>query len=149
MKRARSLLTACGLAVILVTQTMAQDNAAISRDDVDAWLRAYEQAWEGKDPDAAAKLFAANARYHETPYAEPFEGPAGVRDYWARVTADQRDIRFDYAIVAVTGNTGIATWSAKFNTISSGAAVELNGVFLLDFDADKRCTRLREWWHVR
>jgi ketosteroid isomerase-like protein len=121
----------------------------ISRGDLDAWLAGYKRAWENKDPEAAAALFAEDARYHETPYAEPFEGPAGVRDYWTRVTADQRDIDFQYSVVTVEGVSGIATWSAKFTAVSAGALVELSGIFVLDFADGKRCARLREWWHVR
>lgn len=133
----------------MVTSTMANNNAEISHADLDAWLRRYGQAWEQKDPDAAANLFAANARYFETPYADAFEGPSGVRDYWARVTADQQDIDFQYAVVTTDGNAGIATWSARFTTISEGTGLELNGVFLLEFDENRQCTLLREWWHVR
>lgn len=137
------------IAAIAVSSSWAQSRGAISTSDLDAWLHAYEQAWEHKDPAAAASLFSADARYFETPYAEPFEGPAGVKKYWTDVTADQRDIDFKYSPVAVTGNKGVATWSATFKTISTGARVELNGVFILTFDRDKRCTLLREWWHQR
>lgn len=137
-----------GLTMWVVT-TMAQDNAGISAASLDAWLAAYEKAWEEKDPEAAGKLFAANGRYFETPYAEPFEGPAGVSSYWGRVTADQRDIDFQYSIIAVEGSTGVASWSARFTTVAGDANVELNGVFVLQFDDSKRCVLLREWWHAR
>lgn len=138
-----------GISAVLVTITMAQNNVELSAADLDAWLGAYGQAWERKDADAAANLFAEDARYLETPYAEAFEGQAGVRDYWARVTADQQDIDFQYSSIAVDGNTGIASWSATFATISGGVKVELNGVFVLEFDETKRCVLLREWWHAR
>lgn len=128
---------------------MAQNTADITRADLEAWLDAYERAWEQKDPGGAASLFTADAQYFETPYAEPFKGAEGVREYWARVTADQRDIDFRYDIVAVQGSTGVATWSAVFTTISGGVRVELNGVFVLDFADRKRCKTLREWWLVR
>lgn len=128
---------------------MANDDVEISVNELDTWLRGYERAWESKDPDAAASLFTADAHYFETPYSEPFQGPDGVRAYWTRVTADQRDIDFQYAIVTVDGNRGIATWSARFSTISSNAKVELNGIFVLDFAREGRCRQLREWWHAR
>lgn len=128
---------------------MVKKNAEVSAAELDAWLAAYGKAWERKDADAAASLFAEDARYFETPYAEAFEGRAGIGEYWARVTADQRDIRFRYATIAVDGNTGIASWSATFTTISGGAKVELNGVFVLEFDERKHCVVLREWWHAR
>ncbi len=65
------------------------------------------------------------------------------------MTADQRDVQFDSNAIAVNGNTGVAHWSAKFKLASSGATVELDGVFVLEFDATGLCSGLREWWHVR
>ena len=128
---------------------MAKNNVEISRANLDTWLKAYKQAWEKKDPDAAAALFSAGARYYETPYADPFDGPAGISEYWARVTADQRDIRVEYSVIAVDGNIGVASWSARFRTISGDAAVELSGAFVLEFADSAHCAVLREWWHVR
>lgn len=145
----RILFLIIGIFTILVTTTMAQNNTELTAAELDSWLDAYEEAWENKDADAAANLFSADARYFETPYSDPFEGPDGVRDYWSGVTADQRDIDFRYSSIAVGGNTGIASWSATFTTISGGVNVELNGVFVLEFDENKRCTLLREWWHAR
>lgn len=122
---------------------------AIDVNALRTWLAAYGRAWEARDAAAAASLFAADARYFETPYAEPFVGAAGVREYWARVTADQRDVSFGYTIVGVAEDVGVARWNAKFTLASNGASVELDGVFLLTFDAERLCTELREWWHAR
>ncbi|MCI0543742.1 MAG: nuclear transport factor 2 family protein [Actinobacteria bacterium] len=113
-----------------------------------AWLDRYGAAWEGLDPDTAAALFTTDARYHESPYAEPFQGAQGVREYWARVTADQMDVVFSYEVVGIAGEVGMTTWNSKLTAVSSGARVELDGVFLLEFEGEE-CSRLREWWHVR
>ncbi|HEX7081354.1 MAG TPA: nuclear transport factor 2 family protein [Gammaproteobacteria bacterium] len=118
-------------------------------DDLERWLARYGEAWETRDADAAARLFARDALYFETPFADPFRGPEGVRSYWSSVTKDQREIRFESKVVGVLGRTGVARWSAKFKLASTGAAAELNGIFLLEFDDAGRCTSLREWWHAR
>lgn len=116
---------------------------------VEAWLDRYGAAWEARDPDAARALFAPDARYYETPYAEPFLGRAGIRDYWATVTSDQRDVEFRSSVVSVSGSTGVAHWTAKFMSVSEGVEVELDGIFVLEFDAEGRVAVLREWWHAR
>jgi len=113
------------------------------------WLRAYGEAWEGRDAEAASQLFSEDARYFETPYAEPFRGRDGIRDYWAKVTDDQREVDFNGEALGFLGATGVARWSARFKLASNGVAVELNGVFLLEFDENGLCSRLREWWHAR
>ena len=113
------------------------------------WLARYEAAWESRDADKAAALFTANATYHEMPFDAPIQGAAGIREYWARVTADQRDIDFSSKPIVVDDDTGVAEWTARFRAESTGATIELNGVFVLEFDGAGRCTSLREWWHVR
>ena len=116
---------------------------------VEAWLARYGAAWESRDAEAATALFTAEATYHEMPFDAPIAGRDGIRDYWARVTADQREIRFTARPIVVSGNTSVAEWAADFRLESSGATIELNGVFVLEFDAMGLCTSLREWWHVR
>lgn len=135
--------------LLVSDMTNARQAAAVSTEDLEAWLARYKAAWEGRDADAAAALFSEDARYYETPYSEPFEGPKGVHEYWSRVTADQRDVDFESAAIGVVDGTGIARWSVQFKLASNGASVELNGVFLLGFGADGKCRELREWWHAR
>jgi hypothetical protein len=113
------------------------------------WLARYEQAWERRDAEQAAALFTENARYQEMPFDEPKMGRAGIRNYWTTVTADQRDIDFKSQVIAVKGTTGVARWSATFSSAASGARIELDGVFVLEFAPDGLCRELREWWHVR
>ena len=116
---------------------------------LESWLERYGAAWEARDPALAGRLFTANAPYHEMPFDEPKSGRAGIEEYWRTVTADQRDVQFESEVIAVGGNTGIAHWSAKFRLESNGATVELDGVFVLEFDSAGLCSKLREWWHVR
>jgi uncharacterized protein (TIGR02246 family) len=116
---------------------------------VEKWLAGYERAWESRDAARAAELFTPNASYHEMPFEAPKAGQAGIREYWSSVTADQRDIDFKSQVVAVSGQTGVAHWSATFTVASTGARMELDGMFVLTFDANGRCSELREWWHLR
>jgi uncharacterized protein (TIGR02246 family) len=124
-------------------------SSSLTAESLAAWLARYERAWEERDPDQAAALFTPDAPYYEKPFDPPKAGRAGIREYWATVTADQRDVDFHSQVVAVTGRTGIARWSASLTLASNGARVELDGVFLLTFDGSGLCCELREWWHVQ
>jgi uncharacterized protein (TIGR02246 family) len=116
---------------------------------VEAWLSRYKEAWEQRDPARAAALFTEDAAYHEMPFDAPKAGRSGIRDYWTTVTADQRNVDFNSRVVAVTGRTAVARWSASLSSASSEARVELDGVFILTFVDSGLCSELREWWHVR
>ncbi|MGH8194570.1 MAG: nuclear transport factor 2 family protein [Woeseiaceae bacterium] len=143
-----SLVT--GMALFVALSGASTANAgAFSGASVVEWLAAYGKAWETRDADAAAALFAENATYQENPYEEPFNGRTGVHDYWSRVTADQRDVSFTSDVITTFGRSAVAHWSAQFASASSGATVNLDGVFLLEFDESGLCSTLREWWIVK
>jgi len=143
--RLGSGLLAAALFALQAGQTSAQQ---LTTAALEKWLAGYERAWESRDAARAAELFTPNASYHEMPFEAPKAGQAGIREYWSSVTADQRDIDFKSQVVAVSGLTGVAHWSATLTAVSTGAR-ELDGVFVLTFDANGRCTELREWWHLR
>ena len=127
----------------------SQPPGGIDIADLEAWLEAYGDAWEGRDAAAVAAIFTDAATYQETPYADPFRGRAEISEYWTTVTADQDEVDFDFATISVSGNTGVAQWSARFRSISGDVPVELNGIFVLEFEGSGEVSSLREWWHVR
>jgi ketosteroid isomerase-like protein len=140
-------LVALALAASLLVPSFASAQT-VTTATVAAWLAKYETAWEQRSADQAAALFTETATYRETPFASPFAGRAAIRKYWTDVTADQRMIDFKSDVIAVQGNTGVAHWSATFETAASGDHVELDGVFVLTFGAAGLCSSLREWWHL-
>lgn len=115
----------------------------------DDWLRRYGAAWEQRSPQAVAPLFTEDCRYFETPFDAPAVGREGVRAYWQAVPDTQKDIEFRHRVLAVVGPTVLAHWQASFTRTTTGARVELDGMFELEFDDTGRCRTLREWWHRR
>ena len=139
----------CVLGALLPVLAGAAESATLSPASLQAWLQQYGAAWEARDPAAAGRLFSERAIYHEMPFDAPMQGRAAIEDYWRKVTAGQRDVKFEYRVIAVNGNTGVAHWSATFEQAADGAGAALDGVFVLEFDASGRCSALREWWHYK
>jgi uncharacterized protein (TIGR02246 family) len=136
-------------AALVASVTMSVGAQALTHAKLEAWLASYGKAWETRDADLAARIFSPDATYHEMPFDAPKAGRAAIREYWAGVTADQRDVQFESDVIAVDGNAGVAHWHAKFKLASNGATVELDGAFVLELDANGLCTSLREWWHAK
>jgi uncharacterized protein (TIGR02246 family) len=113
------------------------------------WLAAYGSAWAGRDPEAAASLYADDATYQVTPFDEPLRGRAAIYEYWAGVAKTEERIQFDYEILAVTAERGIARWRASFTRVPPGLETKLDGIFLIVLDSEGRCRSLHEWWHKR
>ena len=121
----------------------------MKRDEFEAWLARYGEAWEARDPEAAVALFGPDATYQETPFDPPMVGADAIRAYWAGVPETQRDIRFDAEVLAIADKTGFARWRCSFTRIEGGARVELDGIFEVVFGPDALCVEFREWWHSR
>ena len=112
-----------------------------------SWLEAYGRAWNGRNPKAAANLFAEDGTYQVTPFVEPMRGRAAIFEYWSHVAETERDIEFRYEVLAVTPDAGIARWWASFVIVPQRLQTKLDGIFLITLDGDGRCRSLREWWH--
>lgn len=114
------------------------------------WLDAYGEAWIEGNPTQIVGLFDADARYHVTPFDEPLVGHEAIRRYWEAGPRDAHQyVRFSHDVIAVAGEIGVARWHATFLHVAAGHRIELDGVFVAEFDADGCCTVLREWWHKR
>ncbi len=113
--------------------------------DVDAWVEAYRAAWEDRDPEAAARLFAEDSTYRSFILEEPARGPEGVADYWSSVTESQSEVRVRMGRPFEQGSrVAVEFWTTM---LSDGSPVTLPGCLLLEFDDMVRCTMLREYWH--
>jgi uncharacterized protein (TIGR02246 family) len=112
-----------------------------------SWLDAYGQAWERRDPQAAAALFAEDGTYQVTPFVEPMRGRQAILDYWTHIAQTEQNIQFGYEILAVTPDQGIARWWSSFLIVPPGLQTKLDGIFLISLDETGRCRSLREWWH--
>jgi uncharacterized protein (TIGR02246 family) len=119
----------------------------MDRESFERWLDAYGRAWMGRDAKAAAALYTDDATYQVTPFDEPLRGRAAIRAYWDGVARTQERIQFDFEVVAVTAEFGIARWRASFVRVPPGLDTKLDGIFLIALAANGRCQSLREWWH--
>jgi hypothetical protein len=110
------------------------------------WIEGYRLAWERRDPEAAAALFAPDATYRSSIVEPAHQGREGVRGYWESVTASQSEVQVRMGRPFVDGSrVAVEFWSTMK---VEGEAVTLPGSLLLDFDeAGWLCRRLREYWH--
>jgi ketosteroid isomerase-like protein len=113
------------------------------------WMDGYKRAYEGRDPDAAAALFTDDATYQWGPFGELLHGPQAIRDRWAIGAGDDREteFRFDYEVLAVTEEIGIARWMASADFPADGRRLLFDGVFAVILRGEL-CSGFREWWNT-
>ena len=134
--------------------------------DIDKFMRGYKAAWEGRDEALFCALFAPDATYHNTPFAEQ-RGHEQLARYWQRVKL-QDDVALSYRILASAPGSGIAHWHVTYQVTSDELfmiwaastgtnavarrpedplpRMALDGVLQAQF-ADGLCTECRLWWH--
>jgi len=112
---------------------------------IDAWIESYRRAWEERDPTAAAALFTDDATYRSLIFEEPHVGASGVSAYWTAVTESQSDVVVRMGRPYGDGDRVAVEFWATMKT--GDAPTTLAGSLLLDFAADGRCRRLREYWN--
>jgi hypothetical protein len=112
-----------------------------------SWLDSYAQAWENRNPEAAAVLFTEDGTYQVTPFLKPMRGRKAIFEYWSEVARTEENIRFGYEILVANAELNIARWSASFVIVLPGLQTQLDGIFLISLDDAGRCKSLQEWWH--
>ena len=129
----------------LVTPASAPDGMDVPA--FSAWLTAFGDAWEQRDADATAALFAADATFQPSPFGELVRGRSRLAAHWADVTAEQQAIRFRAEILGVGAIYGIAHLRVVFERRDNRTTRVHDGILLAAFDRRGRATSVRGWSH--
>jgi ketosteroid isomerase-like protein len=125
---------------------------------VEAWLRAYVEAWKSYDREAIGALFSDDVQYRYHPYDNPVEGRRAVVESWLgegeHEGASERDEEgtYDaaYRPMAVDGDVAVATGSSTYLTEPGGPVEKVyDNCFVMRFDAAGRCREFTEWFVKR
>jgi hypothetical protein len=118
----------------------------MDRKGFEAWLEAYGRAWQSNDPEEVAALFE-DAAYHPNPFGEPWRGRQAIVDAWVEDPESQDDVGFRHEVLAVAETIGIARWWVSYiRHVPATIRVEGDGIFMVTFDREGRCTEFREWF---
>lgn len=114
--------------------------------EFDSWLQLYGKAWTQRNPDLIKELFASHAIYTEKPFSLPFKGIKEITKYWQGVSNTQNNISFEYQVISETKDIGVAHFEASFVRQPGNVKVNLDGIFLVKFNSENKCTSFSEWW---
>ncbi|MGH8986024.1 MAG: nuclear transport factor 2 family protein [Acidimicrobiia bacterium] len=114
----------------------------MDRNDVKQWVAAYEQAWRTAGTDRLAYLFATDASYLPSPWAEPLRGLDELAPFWD-AEREGPDEPFDMTseVVAVEGSTAVVRLAVAYQATGE----RWRDLWVLQFDRDGRCTSFEEW----
>jgi hypothetical protein len=127
----------------------------VNRDNAQAWLDSYVEAWLSYDEDAIRALFSDDIAYRYHPYDEPIVGREAVVASWLGESdseaASTRDAPGTYAAryapVAVDDDVVIAIGTSSYREQPAGPIVRTyDNCFVMRFDDDRRCREFTEYY---
>lgn len=113
----------------------------MDRNDVERWVDGYERAWRAPGTDLLAELFAPEATYLPSPWAEPVTGLEEISRFWE----DEREgpdepFELSSEVVVVDGDVAVVRTAVEY--LEDG---RWRNLWVVRFDAAGRCLAFEEW----
>ena len=113
-----------------------------NRAEVEAWLARYRRAWMTNDRSDIESLFADDAVYRPTPFADGWRGRDAIVDGWLARRDEPGAWTFEYRIVAVDDDVAV---------VETGISYPLDGpdysnIWVVRMTDDGRAAEFTEWW---
>jgi ketosteroid isomerase-like protein len=125
------------------------EEADVNRDSVQVWLDNYIDAWRTYDPAKIGDLFSEDALYFFSPFDDPVRGRDAIVANWLEEPDAPNSWEASYSAVAVEGTVAVANGRTYYLNPDGSTAREFDNIFIIEFDADARCNRFREWFMER
>jgi ketosteroid isomerase-like protein len=115
----------------------------MDRDQVAAWVAAYESVWRAPGTDRLAELFTPDATYQQAPYREPVAGLSAIGRVWEDERAGP-DETFQMAseLVAVEGDIAVLRVEVQYG---DPVVLAYRDLWIIHFAPDGKCRAFEEW----
>lgn len=108
-----------------------------------AWVEEYERAWRSPGTAALDGLFAPDAGYLVSPWAEPLDGLAALAEFWEQGRDGPGEgFTMESEVVAVEGDTAVVRVEVAY---LDDTPARWRDLWILCFDSVGRCTWFEEW----
>jgi ketosteroid isomerase-like protein len=115
----------------------------VDRASVRRWVDAYQSAWRSAGTESLTAMFAADARYLHSPYAEPVVGLLRIQTMWDEDRDGPGEVfTMKTEIVAVEGDAAVVRALVRYG---DPVRQEYTNLWVLRFDTRNRCTWFEEW----
>lgn len=119
----------------------------IDHRQVEAWLSGYIDAWRANEPGRIADLFTADAVYRHRPYGDhAVRGREAIVDSWLAEPDDPEAWEAHYEVFAVDGSRAVAIGRSRYLATATEPEETYHNAFLLEFDADGRCSSFTDYY---
>jgi len=109
-------------------------------------INEFEIGWSKGDVNRIMDLFAEEAVFLETPFAEALRGVVAIRRYWSDVPVNQAEITVSTGEIYTAGPWFSTEFKTTFRRRRTGEWIEAKGALFCETDGVK-ITEMRMYWH--
>jgi len=113
------------------------------------WTKEFMESWKELDWKRTLKILDKEVKYYENPIDEPCKTFEDVINLWNVVADNQKDINYEYEIVAYNDNTCVINWQMTRTMTSNNTKQEIDGIFQISLNEDGKCTYFKQWRFTR
>ena len=114
-----------------------------TRAELRRWVAGYEAAWRARGIDSLGSLFAEDAQYRHSPYAEPVIGLDEIAQMWEAEREGHDEVfALVTEIVAVEDDTAVVRARVLYGV---PVRQEYSDLWVIRFEDDGRCVSFEEW----
>ncbi len=113
------------------------------------WFNKLGKAWTERDPHQAANLFSKEVEYYESVLNPPYENRDKVFELWKVVPFNQKDVTFDFEIIATKDDLAVANWKVARTLLPTNQKQMINGIFVITLNERGLCKYFKQWRTVK
>lgn len=113
------------------------------------WTKEFMESWKELDWKRTLKTLSNEVEYYENPIDKPCENFDEVTSLWNVVADNQKNISYQYKIVAFNEETCIINWQMTRTMTKTDTKQEIDGIFQISLDKDGKCTYFKQWRFTR
>ncbi|MGQ0702292.1 MAG: nuclear transport factor 2 family protein [Gemmatimonadales bacterium] len=121
-------------------------NVARTRELGRELIDTFARGWAREDPTLTCSVFADEAVFSETPFAQPIQGIAAIRRYWSDVPVNQAEVSVSTGEIYGAGPWFSTEFKAVFRRRRTGEWVEARGAIFCETQGG-RISEMRMYWH--
>jgi hypothetical protein len=118
----------------------------MNRDDVQAWLDRYVEAWRTYDRALIGDLFSEDVEYRFVPWEEPTHGRQAGVETWLANQDPPGSWQASWEPVALDGDVAVTRGVSRYFEPDGSPKLTYHNVFVLRFDPYGQCASFTDWF---
>ena len=113
------------------------------------WVKIFMESWKNLDYKSTLTTLDKNVEYYENPIDKPCKNFDEVTNLWNIVKENQKDISYNYTIIAYNENTCIINWKMTRTMTKDQTKQEIDGIFQISLNDDGKCIYFKQWRYTK